>query len=91
MRSVITLFAADEGFFDIVSPFINYIENSVDWDRIAKLGLSPAHQLIFDWAKICWQNEIPQGTNPFEAIMSCDAPLRKSVARALAIRWDVSK
>ena len=64
MRAVITIFAADPGFFDLVSPFVNYVENSIDWERIYGLGLSSGHRCVVDFAFICWRDEVPEGAKP---------------------------
>ncbi len=37
LRAVITIFAADPNLFDVVSPFINYLESTVDWARLSGL------------------------------------------------------
>ena len=91
MRAIITIFAADPELFDVVSPFINYVEGSVDWERLFGLGLSSGHKCVVDWAYIVWRNEIPAGSQPFEMIFNCDPHFRRAIAKALAVRWGVSK
>jgi hypothetical protein len=91
MRSVITIFAADNGLFDVLSPFIDFANNSIDWPRIRSLSLCSGHKAVVDWAWICWCGEIPEGTNPFDAVPDLDDQFRRAIVKALAVRWGVSK
>jgi hypothetical protein len=91
MRAVITIFAADPTLFDVVSPFINYVEGTVDWERLYGLDLSSSHKCAAHWAYICWRDEIPHGALPFDSILNCDADLKRAIAKALAVRWGVSR
>ena len=91
MRAVITIFAADPGLFDVVSPFINYAENTIDWERLFGLVLCSSHKCVVDWAFIIWRDEIPEGARPFDSIFNCDPHFRRAISKALAVRWGVSK
>lgn len=91
MCAVLTLFAADEGLYQVLMPFIDFKNESFNWETIHSLPLSASGKAVCDWAYSIWRDEIPEGRNPFESALNLEVHFSRAILKALSIRWGLSK
>lgn len=91
MRAVLAIFASDQEFYNVTSPFINFEADSIDWEKMLRLQLYPSHKAACHFAYALWRDELPEGSNPFDAILSAEPNLQKGILKGLATRWGISK
>jgi hypothetical protein len=89
MRAVLTVFAADSGLYGTVSPAIDFANESFDWEQIFSLALSPDQKLAADWAFCLWRDEIRDGANLYDSLLSADPHLQRAIVKALSVRLGV--
>ena len=91
MRAVVEILGADSALFELASPFINFMADEIDWDGLFGLHLSSGQRAALDWSFICWRDEVPAGSNPFDSVLNCDASLQRAIMRGLSVRWGIAK
>jgi hypothetical protein len=89
MRAVLTIFAADSGLYNTVSPAIDFANESFDWEQIFALPLSPDQKLAAEWAFCLWRDEIRDGANLYDSLLSAEQHLQRAIVKALSVRVGV--
>ena len=87
MRAVLTVLSSDQHLMDATMPFVDFYRETIKWDEIYNLPLSPSHRAAVDIVFALWTDEQKPNSNFFEAILNMEADLRIGVLRGLAIRW----
>ena len=91
MRAVLAILSADHGLYDLTSPFVNFATESIDWEKILGLPLCQSQMAVCHFAYACWRDEFPEGTNPFDAVLTADAVYLKAITKGLSVRWGLSR
>jgi hypothetical protein len=89
MRAVLTIFAADSNLYGAVSPAIDFAGESIDWEKIFGLALSPDQRLATEWAFCLWRDEIRDGANLYDALLLAEPHLQRAIVKALSVRLGV--
>ena len=87
MRAVLTVLSSDQSLMDATMPFADFYRESMKWDEIYSLPLSPSHKDAVDIAYGFWTNEQKPNTDLFASILNMDAELRAGIIRGFVIRW----
>ncbi len=87
MRAVLVIFGADPYLMKSVEPFVAFDTETINWDGIFKLSLSPAIKGACIWAYSCWTDNQRPRANYFEMALNMDANLQAAILKALALRW----
>ena len=86
MKAVLHIFNHDEELRPKALPFVDELMNSVDWYSIFRQPFGSGHTAAIAWAYSLWRDAVEE-CNPFEMAFFMDAPIRRTVLQAIAIRW----
>jgi hypothetical protein len=89
MRAVLTISAADSGLYNTVSPAIDFANESFDGEQVFALPLSPDQKLAAEWAFCLWRDEIRDGANLYDSLLSAEPHLQRAIVKALSVRLGV--
>lgn len=87
MVALLLIFSADAGLMASVEPFVDLKQNMVDWDQILKTPFSSGHWAAVLIAYSMWTDKVFEGSDPFEAALNMDRPLKRGCIHALELRW----
>ena len=87
MRAVLSVLIADQHLMTAAMPFVDLHRDSIKWEEIYKIPLSPSHKAAVNVTYGVWTDEQIPGTNFFGSILNMETPLQTGVLRALALRW----
>ena len=91
MRAVLTVLAGDPHLMDTVCKFVDFKNNTVQWDQIFAAPMTEGQQVAFHWAYAFWFDDVIEQFNVFKAAHLMNHELRLAVLRALRLRWGLQK
>ena len=88
LEAVLHIFLHDEELKQKALPHVDVARQEMDWGRIFQPDYDSGHYAAVLWAYSLWRDR-PAGSNLFNDSLSMDAGLRRTVIRAIAIRWGI--
>jgi hypothetical protein len=88
---VLIIFNADDELRRKALPHVSIERQEIDWDGIFENDFGGGHSAAILWARCIWGDTVPEGTDPMYRAFSMDGWLRRSVLKALAIRWGLEE
>jgi hypothetical protein len=91
MKAVLEILNADPFLMNAAKPFIDFRNESIQWDLIFKNSFGSGHRGALLIAYSLWTDELRPRTNPFDAALSMSSRLQIAVLKAMALHWDSSR
>jgi hypothetical protein len=91
MRAVLAVLTEDSDVYNLVSPFLNIVADSIDWQGLFALGLTASQHTLCQWAFCIWRDEAAGDANLFDLILNLDPQGRRAILRGLTIRWGLQR
>lgn len=89
LRAVLTILCGDRHLMEATMPHVDLNADSIQWEGIYHLALSPTQKAAVDIAFGIWTDEQKPDTNFFGPVLNMATDLQTAVLRALAIRWGI--
>ena len=89
MRAVLSIISSDSFLMDAVLPYIDFKNESIEWDKIFAAPLSSGQHGACQWAYSIWTDNIRMDANVFDAALALDPNIQMGILKALRLRWGI--
>ena len=87
MRAVLAIFTADPALMSTVEPFVDFMNEEIEWDKILKIKFAIPHKVLINVAYGIWMDKEKPNFYFFDDTLKLETNLKAGILRALAFRW----